>query len=165
MTTARSTNQGKSGILGSKKNKHMVLWSTKPVDGSFPKRRYITFSDCLKAGTFKRWGTCDLHFYQQKQIKRVRVVRRADGYQAQLCLDKERLDKRELTVHNVGIDVGLNHLYTDSDGQTVANPQHLGKSEKSLKRIQCRMSKSKKGSKNRAKFRNKLARKHLRLCC
>jgi Transposase and inactivated derivatives len=75
------------------------------------------------------------------------------------------LDKRELTVHNVGIDVGLNHLYTDSDGQTVANPQHLGKSEKSLKRIQCRMSKSKKGSKNRAKFRNKLARKHLRLCC
>lgn len=27
----------KRGILGSKKNKHMVLLSTKPVDGSFPK--------------------------------------------------------------------------------------------------------------------------------
>ena len=45
-------------------------------------RQYITFSDCLKAGTFKMWGTGDLHFYQLKQIKRVRVVRRADGYQA-----------------------------------------------------------------------------------
>jgi putative transposase len=43
-------------------------------------RRYITFSDGFKAGTFKMWGTCDLHFYQLKEIKRVRVVRRADGY-------------------------------------------------------------------------------------
>ena len=46
------------------------------------KWRSITLSDCLKPGTFKRQGTCDLHFYQQKQIKRVRVVRRADGYYA-----------------------------------------------------------------------------------
>jgi hypothetical protein len=37
MTTARSTNQGKRGILGSQNNKHMVLLSRKPVDGSFPK--------------------------------------------------------------------------------------------------------------------------------
>jgi hypothetical protein len=37
MTTARSTNQGKRGILGSQNNKHMVLLSPKPVDGSFPK--------------------------------------------------------------------------------------------------------------------------------
>jgi hypothetical protein len=37
MTTAISTNQGKRGILGSQNNKHMVLLSRKPVDGSFPK--------------------------------------------------------------------------------------------------------------------------------
>ena len=98
-------------------------------------RRYITFSDCFKAGTFKRWGTRDLHFHQLKQIKRVGVVRRAGGYYAQLCLDQERLEKRELTVHNVGIDVALNHFYTDSDGQTVANPRHLCKSEKFLRRL------------------------------
>ena len=44
MTTARSTIQGKRGILGSKKNKHMVLLSTKPVDGSFPKSGDISLS-------------------------------------------------------------------------------------------------------------------------
>jgi len=44
MTIARSTNQGKRGILGSKKNKHMVLLSTKPVDGSFPKSGDISLS-------------------------------------------------------------------------------------------------------------------------
>jgi putative transposase len=34
----------------------------------------------------------------------------------------------------VGIDVGLNHFYTDSCGETVPNHRYLGKSEKALKR-------------------------------
>jgi putative transposase len=126
-------------------------------------RRYITFSDGFKAGTFKLWGTRDLHFYQLKQFKRVRVVRRADGYYAQFCIDQERIEKREPTGKTIGLDVGLNHFLTDSEGTTVENPRHLRKSEKSLKRLSRRMSKTKKGSKNRAKFRNKLARKHLKV--
>jgi putative transposase len=73
------------------------------------------------------------------------------------------LEKREPTFRTVGIDVGLNHFYTDSDGNTVVNPRHLRKSEKSLKRLQRRLSKAQFGSKNRAKFRNKLARKHLKV--
>ena len=127
-------------------------------------RRYITFSDGFEAGAFKMWGTRDLHFYQIKQFKRVRVVRReSSGYYVQFCVDQERLEKREPTLKTVGIDVGLNHFYTDSDGHTVAHPSHLRKSEKSLKRLQRRLSKTKKGSKNRAKFRSKLARKHLKV--
>ena len=62
------------------------------------------------------WGTSDLHFYQFNQINRVRVVRRADAYYAQFSLDQERLENREPTAHNVGIDVELNHFYTYSDG-------------------------------------------------
>lgn len=126
-------------------------------------RRYITFSDGFKAGTFKMWGTRDLHFYQLKQFKRVRVVRRADGYYAQFCIDTERVEKREPTAHNVGLDVGLTHFLTDSDGNTLENPRHLLRSEKSLKRSQRRLSKTKKGSKNRAKARNRLGRKHLKV--
>ncbi len=126
-------------------------------------RRYITFSDGFKAGTFKLWGTRNLHFYQLSQYKRVRVVRRADGYYAQFCIDAERKERREPTFKTIGLDVGLSHFYTDSEGETVANPRHLRKSEKALKRLSRRMSKTKKGSKNRAKFRNKLARKHLKV--
>jgi putative transposase len=40
----------------------------------------------------------------------------------------------------IGINVGLNHFYTDSDGETVANPRYLRKSEKALKRLQKRVS-------------------------
>jgi putative transposase len=126
-------------------------------------RRHITFTDGFKAGTFKMWGTRDLHFYQLKQIKRVRVVRRADGYYVQFCLDQDRLEKREPTGRTIGLDVGLTHFYTDSNGATVENPRHLRKSEKALKRLQRRFSRTKKGSKNRVKARNKLARKHLKV--
>ncbi|AND75647.1 RNA-guided endonuclease InsQ/TnpB family protein (plasmid) [Anabaena sp. FACHB-709] len=126
-------------------------------------RRYVTFSDGFKAGTFKLWGTRDLHFYQLKQFKRVRVVRRADGYYAQFCIDQERVERREPTLKTIGLDVGLNHFLTDSEGNTVENPRHLRKSEKSLKRLQRRLSKTKKGSNNRVKARNRLSRKHLKV--
>ncbi len=126
-------------------------------------RRAITFSDGFEAGSFKLWGTRDLHFYQLKQIKRVRVVRRADGYYVQFCLDVERIHKRAPTGKTIGLDVGLTHFYTDSNGQTVDNPRHWRKSEKSLKRLQRRLSHTEKGSKNRAKARNRLSRKHLKV--
>jgi putative transposase len=126
-------------------------------------RRYITFTDGFKAGTFKLWGTRDLHFYQLNQIKRVRVVRRADGYYAQFCLDVERQEKREPTGRTVGLDVGLNHFYTDSNGDTVENPRYLRKSEKALKRLSRRLSRTEKGSKNRHRARKKLGCKHLKV--
>ncbi|MCL1466347.1 MULTISPECIES: RNA-guided endonuclease InsQ/TnpB family protein [Argonema] len=126
-------------------------------------RRYITFTDGFKAGTFKLWGTRDLHFYQSKQIKRVRIVRKSDGYYAQFCLDYERKEKHNPTGKNLGIDVGLNHLYTDSEGKQIENPRFLRKAEKSLKKAQRKLSRTKKWSKNRSKARNRLGRKHLKV--
>ena len=126
-------------------------------------RRTITLTDGFEAGSFKLWGTRDLHFYQLKQIKRVRVVRRADGYYVQFLIDQERLEKRTPTGKTLGLDVGLTYFYTDSDGQTVENPRHLRKSQKALKRLNHRFSRTKKGSKNRAKARNRLSRKHLKV--
>ncbi|MEG4911650.1 transposase [Microcoleus sp. B7-D4] len=126
-------------------------------------RKTINFSDGFKAGSFKLWGTRELHFYQLSQIKRVRVVRRADGYYVQFCIDAERNEKRVPTGKTIGLDVGLTHFYTDSDGNTVENPRHLRKSERSLKKLSRRFSQTQKGSKNRAKARNRLSRKHLKV--
>lgn len=126
-------------------------------------RRSINFSDGFKAGSFKLWGTRDLHFYQLSQIKRVRVVRGADGYYVQFCIDAQRNEKREPTGRTIGLDVGLTHFYTDSDGNTVENPRHLRKSERSLKKLNRRLSRTQKGSKNREAARNRLSRKHLKV--
>lgn len=61
-------------------------------------------------------GTRDLNFYQLDQINRVRIVRRSDGYYVQFVVDVERTEEREPTKKTVGLDVGLNHFYSDSDG-------------------------------------------------
>ena len=126
-------------------------------------RLTITFRDGFKAGTFKMWGTRDLHFYSKKQVKRVRVVRRADGYYVQFSINQERNEHHEPTKRMVGVDVGLNHFYTDSDGNTVENPRFFRKAEKALKKAQKRVSRRKKGSKNRLKAIKRLGKMHLKV--
>ncbi|HAA28042.1 MAG TPA: transposase [Cyanobacteria bacterium UBA8553] len=103
-------------------------------------RKSLTLTDGFDAGIFKLKGTRDLNFYDVKQIKRVRVVKRADGYYAQFCIDVERKERIKYTGSEIGIDVGLNHFLTDSTGKKVDNPRHLRSSEKRLKKLQRRMS-------------------------
>jgi len=126
-------------------------------------RKYITFTDKFGAGTFKLWGTRDLHFYQIDQIKRVRIIRRSDGYYVQFCINHKREETHELTGRMLGLDVGLNHFYTDSEGNQIENPRFLRKGEKSLKKAQRQLSRKKKGSKNRSKASHRLGRKHLNI--
>ncbi|GGA32055.1 RNA-guided endonuclease TnpB family protein [Okeania sp. KiyG1] len=126
-------------------------------------RRYLTFTDGFKAGTFKLWGSRNLHFYQINQIKRVRVVRRYDGYYAQFSIDHTREEKKNLTGTQLGIDLGLNHFYTDSAGEKVDNPRFLRQGERKIKKLQRRLSRTQKGSQNRSKARNRLGRAHLKV--
>jgi putative transposase len=126
-------------------------------------RRYLEFTDGFKAGLFKLWGTRNLHYYQLDQIKLFRVIRRHDGYYAQFLIDHKREENKELSRRQVGLDVGLSHFYTDSNGSKVDNPKFLRKDERKIKRLQRRLSKTQKHSKNRAKARNKLGRAHLKV--
>jgi len=153
---------GKKGYPQFKKHTRSVEYKTSGWALSADKR-CLTFKDGFAAGKFKLVGSRDLHFYAPDEIKRIRVVRRADGYYAQFCINVERKEELIFTGIAIGIDVGLNHFYTDSDGETVANPRYLRKSEKALKRLQKRVSRKKKGSGNRKKAINKLGRKHLKV--
>ncbi|MEG4534576.1 transposase [Microcoleus sp. D2_18a_D3] len=153
---------GKKGYPQFKKHTRSVEYKTSGWELS-PDKRCLTLKDGFAAGKFKLIGSRDLHFYAPCEIKRIRIVRRADGYYAQFCINVERKEEPIPTGKAIGIDVGLNHFYTDSDGETVANPRYLRKSEKTLKRLQKRVSRKKKGSKNRKKAINKLGRKHLKV--
>jgi putative transposase len=62
-----------------------------------------------------------------------------------------------------GIDLGLKEFLTDSEGNTVANPRHLRKAEKQLKRLHRRLSRTQKRSANRKKARKKLAKGYLKV--
>ena len=153
---------GKKGYPQFKKHTRSVEYKTSGWKLSTDKR-CLTFTDGFAAGTFKLIGSRDLHFYAPSEIKRVRVVRRADGYYVQFCINVERTEEISPTGKAIGIDVGLNHFYTDSNSETVPNPRPLRKSEKALKRAQRKVSRKKKGSSNRKKAINKLGRKHLKV--
>jgi putative transposase len=126
-------------------------------------RKSITFTDKKGIGKLNLKGTRDLHFYQINQIKRVRLVKRADGVYIQFCIDVNRKENIEPTGNTIGLDVGLKEYYTDSNGITVENPRFLRKGERVLKRSQRRVSRKVKGSKNRGRARKILGKRHLKI--
>lgn len=62
---------------------------------------------------------------------------------------------------SIGIDVGIECFATLSDGRQIANPRHLLRAEKGLKKLQRGLSRKRKGGRNRAKARLLVARKHI----
>lgn len=123
----------------------------------------ITFTDGFGIGTLKLKGTYDLALYPVNLIRRVRLLRRADGYYVQFAVNVDRSEEREPTGKAVGLDVGLESFYTDSAGKKEPNPRFLRKSEKRLKLLSRRVSRKKKGSNNRKKALNRFGRKHLQV--
>lgn len=126
-------------------------------------RKSITFTDKKGIGTLKLKGTRDLHVYPLDPIKRVRLVKRADGYYVQLCVSVDRIESVKPSGTVIGLDVGLNDFYTDSNNQTVENPRFLRTGERRLKMAQRRVSKRVKGSNNRRKARQILGLRHLKI--
>jgi putative transposase len=162
--------KGKKGYPKFKKNTRSVEYKTSGWKLSENKKK-ITFTDKIGIGTLKMKGTRDLNFFQIDQIKRVRLIKRADGYYVQFCIKEDiRVAKPkefEPTKHCIGLDVGLKYFYADSDGNTVEIPQFYRKSEKRLNRLNRQKSKKfRKGkpqSNNYLKAKNRYARKHLRV--
>jgi putative transposase len=78
-------------------------------------------------------------------------------------LIEEGIEALEVTPKMVGLDLGLKSMVITSDGHTHGNPHYFAKDEKKLAQAQRRLAKKKKGSKNRAKARLKVARLHKRI--
>ncbi len=152
---------GKKGYPQFKKVSRSVEYKTTGWKLLNPKT--IHFRDKKEIGTLKLKGTWDLGYFQQSDIKRVRLIKRADGYYCQFVLSCEVKEDVKPSGKCIGIDVGLASFYTDHEGNKVDNPKFLKKSEKRLKRLQRRLSKKKKGSKNRQKARQRLAKAHLKI--
>ncbi len=69
----------------------------------------------------------------------------------------------EPTGESVGIDLGLKDFAVLSTGERIPHPKHTERRERRLKRYQRQMARKKKGSANRAKARQKVARAHSRV--
>lgn len=130
-----------------------------------PDGKHLFFTDGCGIGRLRLVGNKKqkVAAFPIKQIKRVRIVKRADGYYAQFSVQAERTVEHVTTGAQVGIDVGLKEFYTDSNNNTIANPRFLRKAENKLKRLHRQLSRTQKKSANRIKARQKLGKAYLKV--
>lgn len=127
--------------------------------------KHIVFTGGCGMGRLRLVGNKKQHIetFPVKDIKRVRIVRRADGYYVQFGVKTERKVEHAPSGTQVGIEVGLKSYLTDSEGNTVANPRLYQKAEKRLKRLHRRHPRKVKKSANRKKAQKRLARGYLKV--
>lgn len=102
------------------------------------------------------------YFADNSKILSVTVSRKADKWFVSFQV-KQHIQELSITDKVVGIDLGVKTLATCSDGTTFENPKALQWNLKKLKRQQRIVSRKKKGSKNREKAKQKVARLHYRI--
>ncbi len=117
------------------------------------------------------WVACVFHRRFKGGIRTVTLRKEKSGaYYASVLVDDGKKAEDIPAGRNVesesdvlGIDMGVKTLATCSDGTFYKNGKYLSESEKRLKKEQRNLSRKKKGSKNRAKQRIKVARIHERI--
>jgi putative transposase len=153
---------GKKAYPRFQKDNRSVEYKTSGWSLNQVKRR-ITFTDKKGIGEVKLLGKWDIKTYQVKQIKRVRLLKKADGYYCQFCLDIDIKSESRIDNGEIGLDVCLEYFYSDSNGNHQENPRFLRKAEKAIKHTQRQIYKKEKGKNQRQKARQRYARKHLKV--
>ncbi|MGB5632238.1 MAG: transposase [Waterburya sp.] len=131
---------GKKGYPRFKKYSRSVEYKHSGWKLNESTKKHITFTDKNNIGTVKLVGSRDIYHYQPEQIKRVRLVRRADGYYVQFGIAIEVKEDMQPTGRAIGLDMGLKFFYSDNFGHTEENPRFYRKSERRLNRLGRRLS-------------------------
>ena len=99
------------------------------------------------------------------KVLRMTISQRAGRWYADLTVERDdtSVTRKAPKGGAVGVDLGVKHLATLSDGTVVENPRYLRKAEKKLKRAQQALGRKIKGSNRRAKARAKVAHLHARV--
>ena len=84
-------------------------------------------------------------------------------YYVSVLVEEDILIEKVTPTTIVGIDLGIKDLVITSDGIKYSNPKVLMKFEKRLKRLQRKLSRQVKGSKNYLKTKEKIARIHIKI--
>ncbi|GAB1538127.1 hypothetical protein NUACC21_07850 [Scytonema sp. NUACC21] len=158
----KSKKPGRKGFPRFQKDNRSVEYKTSGWS-VHPTKRRITFTDKKGIGELKLLGKWDIHTYPVKDIKRVRLVRKADGYYCQFAYSIEVKPEQRTGNGEIGLDVGLEFFYSDSNGHHEPNPRFLRKASKAIKHAQRQIYKKEKGKNQRRKARQRYARAHLKV--
>lgn len=93
----------------------------------------------------------------------VTISREADRWYASIAVEVEHVPQTSENQAVCGVDLGVSRLATISDGSIYEATHALRKGMKKLSRHSRRLSRKQKGSKNRGKARQRLAKLHARI--
>ena len=102
------------------------------------------------------------------EIRTVTLRRQVDGWYASILLRDESIPDTPMKTKQeiktcIGVDVGVKKLASLSNGMLIPNPHFEQQSSRRLRIRQRRLSRKKRGSKNRAKAAKRVARVHQKI--
>jgi len=94
-------------------------------------------------------------------LKTVRIICKASGWYVSIAVQMDVSVPDAIPQgHAVGIDVGLEYFLSTSDGEQVKRPRFFNQLHRKLELLQRRLKNKQKGSANRRKLNQKIARVH-----
>lgn len=97
------------------------------------------------------------------RIKTVRIVCEGKKWFAVFACEVAQMDALPDTGNSIGLDVGLSHLITDSNGARIANPRWYVNTQRKLRLAARRLARAKRGSAGRKKRKAELAAIHAKI--
>ncbi|TMD23997.1 MAG: transposase, partial [Chloroflexi bacterium] len=134
------------------------------------RNRYVSFTYPDGAG-WKFDGQClhlaklgkarvRLHRPLEGKIKTVTIKREVNEWYVAFSCEVDVPEKLPLSSEDVGIDLGVTHLATLSNGQMIEHPRYYRKAQKTLEKRRQALSRKKRGSHRRDKARQLVAKTH-----
>ena len=114
-------------------------------------------------------GKVKIRGYRDKNIIEGRIINATiskdatNKYYVSVLVEEDILIEKVTPTSIVGIDLGIKDLVITSDGVKYGNKKVLAKYEKKLKRLQRKLFRQVKGSKNYLKTKEKIARVHAKI--
>jgi putative transposase len=105
----------------------------------------------------------ELHREIKGKVKGVIIKRERSGKWFAIFQVEDEPEPLPKTGRAIGIDVGVRHFLTDSEGRQVENPRFYERTLERIRRRQKRLARKKKGSRNREKARVRLAKAYEKL--
>jgi putative transposase len=112
-----------------------------------------------KIGTVK----VTMHRKLEGKMKTVTVKREVDKWYVVFSCEVEAPEKLPVSYEDVGIDLGVSHLATLSNGKMIEHPRHYRRGEKQLAKCQQSLDRKKKGSHRRKKAGRAVAKAHRKI--
>ena len=116
-----------------------------------------------KLGKIKIRGYRNKDKIEGKIINATIIKETTDKYYVSVLVEEDLLVEKIIPTTIVGIDLGIKDLVVTSDGVKYVNEKILLKYEKRLKRLQRKLSRQAKGSKNYLKTKIKIARVYAKI--